>query len=129
MQGSLLFPKRITYTPLRTFTDGREAEEIFLPKSNVIKYFLADGSWVCVRPSGTEPKIKYYFGVLSGTEVESKEKLKSLKEDFSLKMNQVLSRLIEKTGKVKLLFLFFSVKSMMLYSTVNSNISDNMEYR
>ncbi|MFZ0576351.1 MAG: phospho-sugar mutase [Psychrobacillus psychrotolerans] len=74
----------------RMFTDGREKEELFLPKSNVIKYFLADGSWVCVRPSGTEPKIKYYFGVLSGTEVESKEKLKSLKEDFSLKMNQYL---------------------------------------
>lgn len=74
----------------RMFTDGRETEELFLPKSNVIKYFLADGSWVCVRPSGTEPKIKYYFGVLSGTEVESKEKLNSLKEDFSFKMNQYL---------------------------------------
>ncbi|MEK3954650.1 phospho-sugar mutase [Psychrobacillus sp. FSL K6-1464] len=74
----------------RMFTDGRETEELFLPKSNVLKYFLADGSWVCVRPSGTEPKIKYYFGVLSGTEIESKEKLKSLKEDFSLKMNQYL---------------------------------------
>ena len=74
----------------RMFTDGRETEELFLPKSNVIKYFLADGSWVCVRPSGTEPKIKYYFGVLSSTEIESKEKLKSLKEDFSLKMNQYL---------------------------------------
>lgn len=74
----------------RMFTDGREKEELFLPKSNVIKYFLADGSWVCVRPSGTEPKIKYYFGVLSGTEVESKEKLKSLKEDFTFKMNQYL---------------------------------------
>ena len=74
----------------RMFTDGRETEEIFLPKSNVLKYFLADGSWVCVRPSGTEPKIKYYFGVLSGTEVESKEKLNSLKEDFSFKMNQYL---------------------------------------
>lgn len=74
----------------RMFTDGRETKELFLPKSNVIKYFLADGSWVCVRPSGTEPKIKYYFGVLSGTEVESKEKLNSLKEDFSFKMNQYL---------------------------------------
>jgi len=75
---------------IRTFTDGRETEEIFLPKSNVIKYFLADGSWVCVRPSGTEPKIKYYYGVLSSTEVESIEKLKSLQGDFSLKMNQYL---------------------------------------
>lgn len=75
---------------VRTFTDGRETEEIFLPKSNVIKYFLADGSWVCVRPSGTEPKVKYYFGVLSGSEAESSEKLKALQDDFSLKMNRYL---------------------------------------
>lgn len=75
---------------VRTFTDGRETEEIFLPKSNVVKYFLADGSWVCVRPSGTEPKVKYYFGVLSGSETESKEKLKAIQDDFSLKMNHYL---------------------------------------
>ena len=75
---------------VRTFTDGRETEEIFLPKSNVIKYFLADGSWVCVRPSGTEPKVKYYFGVLSGSEEESSKKLKALQDDFSLKMNRYL---------------------------------------
>ena len=35
-----------------------------LPKSDVMYYVLADGSWVCVRPSGTEPKIKLYFGTL-----------------------------------------------------------------
>lgn len=75
---------------VRTFTDGRETEEIFLPKSNVIKYFLADGSWVCVRPSGTEPKVKYYFGVLSGSEAESSKKLKALQDDFSLKMSRYL---------------------------------------
>ncbi len=75
---------------VRTFTDGRETEEIFLPKSNVIKYFLADGSWVCVRPSGTEPKVKYYFGVLSRSEAESSKKLKALQDDFSLKMNRYL---------------------------------------
>lgn len=75
---------------LRTFTDGRKAEQILLPKSNVLKYFLADGSWVCVRPSGTEPKIKYYFGVTSGSEAESIEKLAVLKEAFSAEMNKYL---------------------------------------
>lgn len=75
---------------LRTFTDDRNAEQILLPKSNVLKYFLADGSWVCVRPSGTEPKIKYYFGVTSGTEAKSVEKLKVLKEAFSAEMNKYL---------------------------------------
>lgn len=41
--------------------DG-SVEEIKLPKSNVLKYYLADGSWIAVRPSGTEPKIKFYIG-------------------------------------------------------------------
>jgi len=36
---------------------------IDLPKSNVLQFFLEDGSRISVRPSGTEPKIKYYFGV------------------------------------------------------------------
>lgn len=38
-------------------------EDIHLPQSNVLKYYLNDGSWFTVRPSGTEPKIKFYFGV------------------------------------------------------------------
>ncbi|TQR19072.1 phospho-sugar mutase [Psychrobacillus vulpis] len=75
------------YIQQRTFTDGREAEQLLLPKSNVIKYFLADGSWVCVRPSGTEPKIKYYFGVTSESEQESIEKLEALKTSFTATMN------------------------------------------
>lgn len=77
-------------TSLRTFTDGRKAEQILLPKSNVLKYFLSDGSWVCVRPSGTEPKIKYYFGVTSGSEAESVEKLDALKNAFTAEMNKYL---------------------------------------
>ncbi|WP_391203792.1 phospho-sugar mutase [Psychrobacillus sp. L4] len=77
-------------TSLRTFTDSREAEPLLLPKSNVIKYFLADGSWVCVRPSGTEPKIKYYFGVTSESETESIEKLEALKHAFTDEMNRYL---------------------------------------
>ena len=41
---------------------GKE-EVINLPKSNVLQFFTADGSKISVRPSGTEPKIKFYFGV------------------------------------------------------------------
>jgi phosphoglucomutase len=44
-----------------------------LPKSNVLQFFLADGSKISMRPSGTEPKIKFYFGV--------KEELKS-RDDY-----------------------------------------------
>lgn len=75
---------------IRTFTDGREQEKILLPSSNVLKYFLADGSWVCVRPSGTEPKIKYYFGVTSDSAEESQKKLEAIKESFTGNLNQYL---------------------------------------
>lgn len=51
-----------------------------LPKSNVLKYILEDGSWVAIRPSGTEPKIKFYFGVNSDDETKTEDKLKKLVE-------------------------------------------------
>ena len=38
-----------------------------LPKSNVLYYQLSDNAWCCIRPSGTEPKIKFYFGVKGAT--------------------------------------------------------------
>lgn len=52
-----------------------EVKPTGLPSSNVLYYDLEDGAWICVRPSGTEPKIKFYFGV-KGTslkDVEEKE--------------------------------------------------------
>jgi phosphoglucomutase len=52
-----------------------------LPKSNVLKYILEDGSWVAIRPSGTEPKIKFYFGVNSDSETKTDDKLNKLVED------------------------------------------------
>jgi phosphoglucomutase len=57
-------------------------EEILLPKSNVLKYILADGSWVCLRPSGTEPKVKFYFGVNGQNMVDTKQKLADLEQAF-----------------------------------------------
>lgn len=47
-------------------------EEIFLPKSNVLKFILEDNSWFVIRPSGTEPKVKIYASVV-GTSVEDSE--------------------------------------------------------
>lgn len=46
-----------------------EVKPTGLPASNVLYYDLEDGAWICVRPSGTEPKIKFYFGV-KGTSLE-----------------------------------------------------------
>ena len=70
----------------RTFVDGRNDEKLTLPQADVLKYFLADGSWICVRPSGTEPKIKYYIGVTSPTRVESSLKLDEIKTQFTAEM-------------------------------------------
>lgn len=74
-------------TQNRVFTDLSTDEKIELPQSNVLKYFLKDGSWICVRPSGTEPKVKYYFGVFADTERDSDEKMEFIKESFLEEMN------------------------------------------
>lgn len=52
-----------------------------LPKSNVLKFFLEDGSWFAARPSGTEPKIKFYFGVKGTSLRDSQTKLDKLKKN------------------------------------------------
>nr|WP_314461397.1 phospho-sugar mutase [uncultured Clostridium sp.] len=53
-----------------------------LPKSNVLRFQLSDDSWFCIRPSGTEPKIKLYFGVKGESLEDAKEKLDLLKDDI-----------------------------------------------
>ncbi|MBG9587230.1 phospho-sugar mutase [Cytobacillus firmus] len=63
---------------------------IELPKSNVLKYHLADRSWFCLRPSGTEPKAKFYFGVQAGTLEESQLRLETLQRAVMKKVYEVL---------------------------------------
>ena len=53
-----------------------------LPRSNVLYFELSDEGWCCVRPSGTEPKIKFYFGVKRESEVAAKQALAALKQQF-----------------------------------------------
>lgn len=53
-----------------------------LPSSNVLYYELEDNAWCCVRPSGTEPKIKFYFGVKGSSMEDSEAKVAKLKEDM-----------------------------------------------
>ena len=73
--------------------DGEE-EDIDLPKSNVLQFFLEDGTKISVRPSGTEPKIKFYFGVkapLKGAEgiesaqAECDQKIEAIIKELKLK--------------------------------------------
>lgn len=55
----------------KTLSDGT-VTELNLPQADVLKYYLADETWIAVRPSGTEPKIKLYFGVV-GKSVEASQ--------------------------------------------------------
>ena len=59
--------------------DGKEGKTD-LPTSNVLYYDLNDNSWCCVRPSGTEPKIKFYMGVKGKSMEEAEQKLEELTE-------------------------------------------------
>lgn len=61
----------------KEFSNGK-LSPISLPKSNVLKYFLEDRSWFCVRPSGTEPKCKFYFSVVGQSLKDSEEKVNRL---------------------------------------------------
>ena len=51
-----------------------------LPTSNVLYYELEDNNWCCIRPSGTEPKIKIYMGVKGTSNEDADKKLEDLKE-------------------------------------------------
>ena len=64
----------------RTDLATGKTESTGLPNSNVLYYELSDGAWCCVRPSGTEPKIKFYFGVKGDSLESSKEQLQELED-------------------------------------------------
>ncbi len=61
-----------------------------LPISNVLYYELSDGSWFCIRPSGTEPKIKIYYGVSESSMEKSRDKLEKIKENVVAEIKQLL---------------------------------------
>lgn len=66
-------------------TEDYESPEMLaagFPKSNVLKYIFEDGSWVAVRPSGTEPKCKYYYSVVAKDEAAANTKLAAFKQVF-----------------------------------------------
>ncbi|MBQ4347864.1 MAG: phospho-sugar mutase [Firmicutes bacterium] len=63
-----------------------------LPKSDVLHYTLADGSWICIRPSGTEPKIKFYTGVKKSTMAEADAKCKAIEDAMSALVDDILNK-------------------------------------
>ncbi|KMY45566.1 phosphoglucomutase [Bacillus sp. FJAT-27916] len=74
---------------VRTEIATGNTSEIHLPKSNVIKYFFEDESWVCLRPSGTEPKIKFYFAVKDDSKQASEQKLQQFMNEMMEKVEQI----------------------------------------
>ena len=72
-------PETIAGSPLTKVIDYNEPEKTGLPKSNVLQFFNAAGDVVTVRPSGTEPKIKFYFGARGA---DAPSKIEALKAQF-----------------------------------------------
>lgn len=67
-----------------------EVKPTGLPDSNVLYYDLEDGAWLCVRPSGTEPKIKFYYGVKG----ESLENADELSDELGKEVVDMINRMI-----------------------------------
>lgn len=63
---------------IRTEVETGATSALSLPKSNVLYFELEDKAWICVRPSGTEPKIKYYAGVKGTDDADAAAKLEAL---------------------------------------------------
>lgn len=74
----------------RTLFKENKEEAIDLPKSNVMKYFLEDGSWFCLRPSGTEPKVKFYFAVKGETSKDSEARLNTLTDEVMKQIDSIV---------------------------------------
>ncbi len=75
-------PKAFGDLTVKEFRDYKKGPEVTgLPVSDVLYFDLSNNSWCCVRPSGTEPKIKFYMGVKGDSLEDSEKKLEELKEN------------------------------------------------
>jgi phosphomannomutase len=70
---------------------NNETETLFIPKSDVLIYYLEDGSKICARPSGTEPKIKFYFSV--NTAIESQDEIPAAIEHLDTKIANIITEM------------------------------------
>lgn len=70
----------------RIYSDGK-VETIDMPAANVLKYSLADGSWIAIRPSGTEPKIKFYIAAVASSAIEVDKKVAEFEKTIQTLIN------------------------------------------
>ena len=71
-------PTQIGEKKVEKVIDYKNIEETKLPSSNVVYFELAGGAWCCIRPSGTEPKIKFYIGVKGNSKEDVRQEAKKL---------------------------------------------------
>jgi phosphoglucomutase len=96
MAGKKIVVQEDYKTSERIDTNTGAKSIITLPKSNVLKYFLEDGSWFCIRPSGTEPKIKFYFGVKGDSLEDSEQRLQQLSSAVMEQVHNLLNETADK---------------------------------
>ena len=74
---------------IKDMTTG-EVKPTGLPASNVLSYDMNDGAWICVRPSGTEPKIKFYYGVKGSSLEDADAKSAALGDAVKALVDQMM---------------------------------------
>lgn len=67
-----------------------EVSSTGLPSSNVLYYDLSDDAWLCVRPSGTEPKVKFYYGVKGSSLTDADEKSASMGKEVLAMIDEIM---------------------------------------
>ena len=77
-------PKSVNGINVKVMEDyeSEAMQKAGFPKSNVLRFIMDDGSWVAVRPSGTEPKCKFYFSIVAKNKKLAEEKLAEMKKVF-----------------------------------------------
>ena len=80
--GKKVVAQRDYKESVRVEYESGNKQNILLPKSNVLYFELDNDGWCCVRPSGTEPKIKFYFGVKENSLICAEESLLKVKNDL-----------------------------------------------
>lgn len=85
--GGILVEETQDFGQSLVFDSQQQSKPLDLPKSDVLKYVLTDGSWVAIRPSGTEPKIKFYMGVKGTTQEEVVQKVTAIKQSIEALMS------------------------------------------
>ena len=79
--GIKIIATRDYSTAKRTLLDG-SVEEMMVEKVNAVYYELASGGFICIRPSGTEPKLKVYYSIPAENEQTAKDLFEKVKTDF-----------------------------------------------